>query len=68
MKITLQFEPSFDNEIRFYDACKGAITRLKELADKALDDGDYEQFLSETYDIVEENDDAEVVGKLWVRR
>jgi hypothetical protein len=68
MKITMKIEPAHDNEIRFYDACKGAAAKLTELAEKAISDGDYEQFAGTTHDVVEDSDEAELVGQIKVSR
>ena len=64
----MSLELPADNEIQFYDACKGAAQKLNELGLKAIGDGDHEQFRGTTHDIEAANDDAEVIGQIKVSR
>lgn len=66
MKITMTIELPVENEIQFFDACKGAAQKLTELARRALDAGDLAGCKG-LHDIVTENDDAELVGQIRVR-
>jgi len=67
MKITMTLTLPYDNEIQFFDACKGAIGVLETLVERALDDGDLEVLMGH-HEVVTANDDAEVVGKIVVAK
>lgn len=67
MKITMTIRPIYDNEIQFFDACKGAADKLMELAEKAINDGDVDQFIGTVHEVVAANDDAENIGTIQVR-
>jgi hypothetical protein len=66
MKVTMTIRPAYDNEIRFFDACKAAAQVLTELADRALQEGDCEQFVGLSFEVIEDTEDAECVGAILV--
>lgn len=68
MKVTMTLDPSADNEIRFYDACKAAARKLDEIAEQVLRDGDVDPLRGSRHDVVEDNDDAETVGAIRISR
>lgn len=68
IKLTVSVELPFDNEIQFFDVCKGTADKLNELGEQSLHDGDCEQFVGQTFHIHAANDDAEFVGTLAVTR
>lgn len=66
MKIKIEVTPSFETSIHFFDACKGIIAKLEEVAQQALNDGDHEPLIGTVHVIREENDDAEDVGTMTI--
>jgi len=65
MKIKINVELPFPNEIQFYDVCKGLAKQLEEMAVKVLESGDVQYFIG-TYDVHTENDDNERVGEIHI--
>ena len=66
MRIKMLLTIPFDNEIQFFDACKGASEKLLELGEHALSTGDCDQFIGTSHDVIAANDDAEVIGQIKV--
>lgn len=67
MRIIIDVQPVYDNEIRFFDACKATAKKLEELGQKALDDGDCEQFDQTDHQIIDSSDgDDEVIGSICI--
>lgn len=66
MKIRIEVEPLYDNEIQFYDACHGVIRKLEELAREALSDGVSRAFIGQTFSVISANDDAEKIGAITI--
>ena len=53
----MDIETSYDNEIRFFDACMAAVKTLTELAQKALEEGDTTSAFGD-HAVIEDADDA----------
>lgn len=66
MKILIEVTLPYENEIQFFDACKGIIGKLEELAEGAIRDGKCEEYIGHTFDVVAANDDAEDIGTIRV--
>jgi hypothetical protein len=67
MKIKITLTLPADNEIQFFDACKGAIDVLDRLAEEALREGACEQMIG-AHIVRAKNDDAEEIGTVTVTR
>lgn len=65
MKIVVKVELPYDNEIQFFDVCKGISEKLTELGTQALNDGDHEQFIG-VHVVQAANDDERVVGTIRI--
>lgn len=65
MKIVMTVELPYDNEIQFFDVCKGASNKLLELGQRALNEGELEKLVGR-HEVIADNDDQVVVGDIEV--
>jgi hypothetical protein len=66
--ITVRASLPYDNEIQFFDVCKGIADKLSELGEQALSEGNFDSLLATgTFVVSAANDDNEPVGTIRIK-
>lgn len=65
--ITVKGKLPYDNEIQMFDVCHGIAAKLEEIAKKALEDGDCDQFIGQKFTVTAPDDDDQALAEIVIR-